>query len=206
MKDKFVKKYMRMAKQFGQDSNPCYSRQIGVIVVNPLTNTVTGTGYNGPPPNTPHCDDEEYLRDFFWPQLTQEEKCQLTEKMLQEKYPGVRKTYSENSMGEVCNHFANCGVCPRRLINAGPGERSDLCSCQHAERNAITGSQANLYLNHMFCWCGVPCIQCTGAIIKAGIKDVHCLIASDYHPVSRWLFRKADVKVVEYDESYFNES
>lgn len=65
MKDKFTHKYMRLAKQFGEDSNPCLSRHIGVVIVDPVDNNVAGIGYNGPPPGTPHCDTREYLGDVL---------------------------------------------------------------------------------------------------------------------------------------------
>jgi deoxycytidylate deaminase len=48
MNDKFVGKYMRLAKQIGEDKNPCHSRKIGVVVVDPVSNKILGTGYNGP--------------------------------------------------------------------------------------------------------------------------------------------------------------
>jgi deoxycytidylate deaminase len=49
----------------------------------------------------------------------------------------------------------------------------------------------------MFCWCGVPCVDCTGAIINAGITNVFCLKEDcpDYSPQSRWLFTKAGVRL-----------
>ena len=55
----------------------------------------------------------------------------------------------------------------------------------------------------MFCWCGVPCIQCTGSIINAGIKEVHCLKEKDYQSSARWLFKHANTKLLEHDLSTF---
>ena len=77
MKDKFVRKYMKLAKVMADDQNPCFSRRVGAVVVDPLTNGIVGAGYNGPPENTPHCNDIEFLKYFFWPQLTRKEKTKL---------------------------------------------------------------------------------------------------------------------------------
>ena len=74
MKEKFVGKYMRLARQIAIDRNPCFSREVGVIVVDPSTNGIVGAGYNGPPEGSPHCNEVSFLQNFFWPQLTKEEK------------------------------------------------------------------------------------------------------------------------------------
>jgi deoxycytidylate deaminase len=49
---KFVVKYMRLAKLVGEDQNPCYSRQIGTVLVKVYddgSSRIIATGYNGPP-------------------------------------------------------------------------------------------------------------------------------------------------------------
>jgi len=52
----------------------------------------------------------------------------------------------------------------------------------------------------MYCWCGVPCIQCAGAIINAGIDTVYCLEAKDYHMVSPFLFERSSCELIECKE------
>lgn len=191
LSDKFIEKYMLMAQTIGTVHNPCYSRQIGVVIVR--DNKILGTGYNGPPAGTPHCDDYDYLTNFFWPQLTEREKTALV------------PAYNANKDVEACISFADsnadCRTCPRRLIYAGPGERSTLCSCQHAERNAITNAADDLTGASMFCWCGVPCIDCTGAIINAGIRDLYYLDDGKpvYHSVSPYLFEQAGINLYNWN-------
>ena len=51
----------------------------------------------------------------------------------------------------------------------------------------------------MFCWCGVPCIQCAGSIINAGIQEVHCIKETDYHISSRWLFQHGNTSLIEHE-------
>ena len=188
---KFVRKYMRMAKQVGEDCNPCYSRKIGVVIVDPVVNKVMGIGYNGPPKDTPHCDSPTYMKNVVWPQLSTEEKLKIAGE-------AFKNGGDEEGSHYFVHKHAGCGQCPRKLLGFGPGERSSICSCQHAERNAITNSRECLYGAFMFCWCGVPCDQCTGAIINADIQRVYCLKVDgpDYSQSSRFLLRHAGVELV----------
>lgn len=216
---------MLLAKTIADDNHVCYSRQIGVVIVDPKTNGVVSTGYNGPPENTPHPDHPDYITHFLWPQLSPNEKIKLIgvfwsmlsihDKQLLEKldvaiknkesiaddtsYPqGIDATLNE-FLPFVCKNIQSCKVCPRKLIHCKSGERSELCSCQHAERNALNKLPISPYGLVMFCWCGVPCIQCAGSIINAGISEVHCLKAPDYHFVSRYLFATSNTNLFEYE-------
>lgn len=198
---KFVKKYMRQAQQIANDNDACYSRQLGVVLVKVYEDGAShqvGGGYNGPPRKTPHCDSEEYLGDIVWPQLTEAEKA----------HTGV--------MSEVAflSRYAGCKTCPRRLIGAGTGLRTELCSCQHAERNAIyNATGTDLHDCWAFCWTGVPCTDCAGALIQVGIKHVFCLKdasyahgkGQDYSFGARWLLAKANISLfIETPEFYLS--
>ena len=188
--EKFVNKYMRLAKTFGEDSNPCYSRKIGVIIVDPKINKIVATGYNGPPRGTPHCDSEEHLINIVWPQLSESERSLIELKPM--------------SLQEFVDKYKNCGTCPRKLIKAPSGKRLELCSCAHAEVNAIVNASQNLQGCHMFCWCPVPCIECTKIIINAGIEEIYCFKEEqDYSIGSRYLLKKANVKINEYEKNLF---
>lgn len=186
--EKFIKKYMRLAKQFGEDLNPCYSRKIGVIIVDPVINKIVATGYNGPPRGTPHCDSAEHLKNIVYPQLTNEEKSYLDLK--------------EDTEETFISKYANCQTCPRKLIKAESGKRLELCSCAHAEVNAIVNASQNIHGCVMFCWCPVPCIECTKIVINAGIKEIWCFKeAKDYSVGSRYLFEQAKVKINELEKN-----
>lgn len=210
---KFAVKYFMMAREVGTRFNPCFSRQIGIVLVNPITNSVISTGYNGPPTDTPHCNTREFLSEFFWPQLTQQEKylaCENVESYTKDGCnitKGIRVLPEFKSEGEMLNYFlkhsAGKSVCPRRYVNAGPGERSTLCSCAHAERNALLKAEGTKHGSIMFCWCGVPCMDCASAIVQSGVKKVYCLEQkSDYFTWSRWLFAKRGVQLEEYSEDF----
>ena len=200
MKDRFVGKYMRLARQIATDDNPCLSRQVGVVVVDPSTNGIVGAGYNGPPEGTPHCNDLEFLKNFFWPQLTLKEKEKIHAVMTQSSWWWSRPTGTSRKR-ESCEYIASCNVCPRNALGYSSGKRPELCSCQHAERNALNKLAVPAKGLVMFCWCGVPCIQCTGSIINAGIKELYCLKQiEDYHPEARWLYEKSTTALIECDE------
>jgi dCMP deaminase len=187
---KFISKYMKLAKLLGEDQNPCYSRKIGVIIVDPKINKIVGTGYNGPPRGTPHCDSAIHLQNVVWPQLSESERNLLTFKPI--------------TVEEFVDKYENCKTCPRKLIGAASGKRLELCSCAHAEANAIINASQNLYGCEMYAWCLLPCIECTKLIINAGIKKVFCLQEPvDYSVGSRYLFKQANVQIEELDKSEF---
>jgi dCMP deaminase len=205
MKRKFIGKYMRLAKQVGEDKNPCYSRKIGVVVVRAYddgSGRVLGTGYNGPPRGTPHCDERGYLQEIFWPQLDPVEKAKAFHAAGGAMFGG---THSDDEMCQlVCDKYANSKTCPRKIIGAPSGKRLELCSCAHAETNAIVNSTDDLHGAYMFCWCGVPCVECTKLIINAGIRKVFTIDwGADYSHGSRWLFEQAGIEVICLPPEYY---
>ena len=188
-----VKKWMRMAKSTCEVEHPCLSRQIGVVIADPRTGALVSSGHNGPPDNTPGCDDHGYLRSVVWPQLTEAERFKALE--------GIEET--PNSEAEkrdffTCEH-ANMGVCPRRIVGAPSGQRLELCTCAHGETNAIVKAHRSVAGCWMFCWCGVPCIDCTKLIINSRVRVVVALNhgGPDYSPhSSRWLFKNSRTDLV----------
>lgn len=219
LKSRHCKKYMRLAKQVGEDGNPCYSRHIGVVIVNPLHHRLVGTGYNGPPRDTPHCDDPEYLRDVVWPQLSVTEKERFVNSAFIDQKTGTHRGPVGCTLEEfegknedqrrdyAVGVHGDCKTCPRKLVGAPSGVRLELCSCAHAETNAIVNAGQDLHGCVMFCWCPVPCVECTKIIINSGIKEIYCWTAEcDYSYSSRWLFKKAGVQVNEHPQEYYIES
>lgn len=170
LSEKFIKKYMGMAKFIAEDQPVCYSRHIGGVLVDPIRNIPLSTGYNGPPKNTPHCDSEEYLREIFWPQLSNEDKQKAAD------YIFDFDTDAKYISAEIfASHAKNCGVCPRKLINAGAGEKSNLCSCIHCEENVILNStESNISGSYLFMYSDVgPCFDCSKRIVQKGISRIY---------------------------------
>jgi len=96
--------------------------------------------------------------------------------------------------------------CPRQKLGAKSGTMLNLCYAQHAERNAITQAARNgtsingatLYLNDT-----IPCKDCLGAIINAGIVEIVCtkLTYYDADDQGKWLLDNCDILVrVPYGE------
>lgn len=220
--DKFVGKYMRLAKQVGEDGNSCFSRHIGVLIVSEA-NKIVGTGYNGPPKKTPNCDNREFLENYFWPQLSSDERelaLAYADKHREEKNERVKSMgYGEKLTNILCrqprtvsscqqSYFGevmhDCRTCPRRMVNASSGQRLELCSCLHAESNAIDNAQCDLTGCSMFCWCPVPCVSiCSPRIVQNGISEVYCLRTESYGSqteAAKWLLNKGGVKLYELNE------
>lgn len=225
MKDKFVRKYMVLAKTVGLVENPCFSRQIGSIIVNPKTNSIISTGYNGPPKGVPHCDTEWHIDNIVWDNLSFQEKSAIVgihyltfEEFLDTKrsiYGNVnleqmKKEYEQlKKEDHLRKRIYKSNVfkhkCPRRVLNIPSGQRPELCSCEHSERNAIYNAQSSTNNCIIFCYCALPCFDCSKAIINSGIKKIYCLKSTepDYSPQSRPILQKAGVEIVEkYLEEY----
>lgn len=186
---------MRIARQIAWNNNACYSRQIGSVIVNPKMNTLISTGYNGPPAGTPHTDDPEYLKMLWNTLMSDEDKKRFRDIELGTPYDTDVVPWDVEKFVEC---HGNCGKCPRRIMNIPSGERLELCICLHSEENSIINAAkagSSTHDCYIFCWCGVPCHECSKKIINAGISKVYCLDTGndDYSKHSRWLLEKAGV-------------
>jgi dCMP deaminase len=199
MKEKWVKRHMRHAKFVGEDCNPCYARKIGVVIIDPRNNKVLGTGFNGPPRGVPHNDDPKYLDKVVWEKLILEEKQKLQFMLA----PGEEIT-DESLKVRFIEKCGNSKECPRKVIGAKSGERLELCSCAHAETNAIVNASNDLFGAYMFCWCPVPCWECSKLIVNSGMKRVYCW-NEDYSLGSRFLLEEAGVEIIEHPKEYYLE-
>jgi deoxycytidylate deaminase len=199
-----TKKWMRIAKTIKEVENPCYSRAIGVVLVDPDTNTLVSSGHNGPPVNCPQNDDPDYLAKVVWPQLTADEQSVALNKI-----DAVSDKLAFNSPLNVFTaEYGNCKTCPRKHIDAPSGKRLELCSCAHAEHNAVINAHRSVIGCYMICYCGVPCLECCKTIINAGIDKVVCIEKQiDYSLYSsRWVLGKSNVDLFIVSESWLNQS
>lgn len=189
--EKWITKYLKLAKTLADDNAACHSRKIGVILVSEH-NRIISAGYNGAASGVPHPDSEEYLEHLFVDLLDDVDRSYIS---------GL---YKIKTVKDFLAKFGNQKLCPRRILGCKSGDRLELCPCAHAERNALSGaSQQGVSTNNsiMYCYCGVPCHECTIQIIQSGVKAVVCLKSekgeADYSKSSRWLFKKAGVKLIE---------
>lgn len=205
---KSIKKWMKVAKTIKEVENPCYSRAIGAIIVDPAANVIISSGHNGPPANCPPNDDPGYLREVVWNNLDSYEKSVVKNKL----YHPLDSNVSEK---ELCESFVgtygNCKTCPRKHVDAPSGKRLELCSCIHGETDAICKAKAagsKLLGAVMFAYCGVPCIECTKLCINSRLDTVFCLDqgGEDYSPhSSRWLFKNSKTDLVLMKDSWIHE-
>lgn len=71
--------------------------------------------------------------------------------------------------------LADLNICPRKLERFKSGEGLHLCPAVHAEMNAVIDAArkgastlgSTLYMN-----CVIPCKQCMGILINAGVKEI----------------------------------
>ena len=205
MVDKWIRKYMKMAKALADDNRSCYSRKIGCVLIDP-DNCPIGFGYNGSIEGAPHNDDERYLAHLWKNLLDDSQKEHLTKKF--KLKPAELPNFIDSSR-DYCDpigegfvaKFEGCKTCPRRLLDVPSGVGLELCNCSHAERNAIFNAAkrgASTKGATIYCWCGVPCHECSIAIIQSKIKRVVCLETGlpDYSKSSRGNFRFAGVELV----------
>jgi deoxycytidylate deaminase len=189
MIDKWTKKYLKVAKTLAEDNDACLSRKLGGVLVT-FDNIPINFAYNGAARGVPHADSYWWLEMIFHNALTENEVKALA----------IQGIFTLTQFEKACK-----GVCPRKILGCNSGERLDLCPCSHLERNLIyhaakTGhstDKATMYL-----YCGLPCHDCAIAAIQSGIKKIVCLKQKeDYSKTSRFMFKWAQIEIVEVEES-----
>lgn len=89
-------------------------------------------------------------------------------------------------------------VCPRQKLGYKSGEGLHLCRAVHAEinciaqaaRNGINTKYATMYMT-----CGIPCKNCAGVIINAGISSIWCASTDLYDGHAKLMFEDAGVAI-----------
>jgi deoxycytidylate deaminase len=194
LSEAYIKYYMNICQCVAEKKISCYSRAVGCVIVNPVTNSIINTGKNGPPSGEPHCDSFDYLSNVFLPQLTKQEFDTI-----------------ETKFGTYTQFLKTCvGLkqCPRRYINAGPGEKVDLCSCVHAESNGIARATESLVGATMFLWSEVNCCNdCSAMVVQSGIKYLYMLETQgpDYGFITPWRFKHAGIIVEKHSKEWYLE-
>jgi dCMP deaminase len=150
-------------------NSACLSRQICAVIVR--DKAVVSTGYNGPPRGVHHCG-------------------------------GDRVSYDINLRQALQGGKHNLNICPRRLLGFGSGEGLHLCPATHAEANAIVqAARLGVNINHttMYMNCEVPCKNCLGLIINAGISKIVCTSNKFYDDGSKFIIESSGLEVSTFD-------
>ena len=167
---------MCMAKFFGHFSK-CMSRHIGAIIAG--DKRIISTGYNGPPEGTHHCDSDERYQELraYVVDYSQGRDDKTLDTL--EREWGTR--------------------CPRQIMDFRSGEGLHLCPAAHAETNAIVNAARDGSVVKgatMYCYCPMPCFECTKLIINAGIRKVFFLGGSSYDRWAPLLFSASNTQLV----------
>ena len=88
--------------------------------------------------------------------------------------------------------------CPRRVMKFASGQGLDHCPAVHAESNAISNAarvgastiNSTLYMN-----CIVPCKNCMGELINAGVRTIVVTDILPYHELSLDMVTKCKINI-----------
>ena len=186
-------KYMSMAHHQALVSK-ALNHKVGAILVR--NDTVISQGFNGPPRGIPEKDN--------WDRFPNSVRIQLID--------GANDRHQFWHITKPATAHPDVNYDPRYLLGYKPGYGIKWQLDSHAERNAIFNAArigVSTFGASMYCWCGIPCKECTIAIIQAGITEVFCLDwnkeslvdqteeeVSDYNfYLSDYLLREAQIPV-----------
>jgi|GEM_PF-818625 len=168
-------KYFHTICEAVASKSPCLSRHIGAILVR--DHSIVSTGFNGPSRGIPHCGRDRLLSDI-----------ELS-----------------NSLLEIVNRITRSRIdteCPRKLLDYESGTHMELCPAQHAEVNAIIDAArkgastigTTLYMN-----CIIPCKNCFGALINAGIVEIVVDNVTVYDKHTQFLIDNSTIKIRKFE-------
>lgn len=149
----------------------CFSRHIGAILVR--DHSIISTGFNGPSRGIPHCGRERNLSD----------------KLLGKE------------LFDIVNRMTRSRIdleCPRKIFGYESGTHMELCPAQHAENNAIIDAArkgastvgTTLYMN-----CLIPCKNCFGALINAGVVEIVVDDVTVYDKHTQFLIDNSNINI-----------
>ncbi len=156
--------------------SPCLSRKIGAILVR--DHSIISTGYNGLPRGVPHCGHERFMKDSNIDKAAK---------------------LAEGTYGEQVRFQREC---PRKVLGYESGTHMELCPAQHAETNAVSNAarlgvsvlNSTLYMNSV-----IPCKNCFGTLINAGIVEVVVSEAKAYDVHTKFLIDNSNIRIREFE-------
>lgn len=157
--------------------SPCLSRKIGAILIK--DKSIVATGYNGPSRGIPHCGHERFMKDKILPN--------------NDWHNGFKLEIEPSRWNKEC---------PRKLLGFVSGTGMQYCPAQHAEVNAISNAarlgvsvlNSTLYMN-----CVIPCKNCFGALINAGIVEIVVDDIKVYDKHTQYLIDNSTIKIRRFE-------
>lgn len=165
-------KYFQFICKAVASKSPCLSRHIGAILVR--DHSIIATGYNGPAREVTHCGHMRLMTDNALADEFSKHKI---------KPEQVKDT------------------CPRKLMGYSSGEGMEWCPAQHAEANCIANAarmgvsvlNSTLYMN-----CIIPCKNCFGMLINAGIVEIVVDNAKPYDIHTQFIIKNSHILIREF--------
>lgn len=135
----------------------------------------------GHPQNLPiHTTSEE--KDIFYMKIAKlvanRSKCasrQIGAVLVNEEYDDIISLGCNGAPPGIDLCQDRNAQCPRQEVGYKSGKGLHICPAQHAERNCIYHAARKGVPTEnttLYCYCGLPCMECWKAIICAGIKRV----------------------------------
>jgi len=155
--------------------SPCLSRKIGAILVR--DNSILSTGYNGPPRGIPHCGHERIISDLA----------------LDDAFRDSREQYDANYKRDNC---------PRKVLGYPSGTHMELCPAQHAEENAVSNAArlgTNIFGSTLYMNCIIPCKNCLGTLINAGIVEIVVEDVKVYDKYTQFFIDNSNIKIRRFE-------
>lgn len=169
---KWDQRFHRICKELASWSS-CLSQPIGAILVR--GKTIIATGYNGPPRGIPHCGAARRKSDII---------------MFHRLGEQIEPVYGDDSM------------CPRQRLGFSSGDGLELCPAVHAEANCISNAARTGVVTDgstLYVSCGIPCKDCLGKLINAGITEVVCQTMDVYDELTKWILETSGIAVRLYE-------
>jgi dCMP deaminase len=139
--------------------------------------SIVSTGFNGPSRGIPHCGHDRIIKD------NELIRC---------------INFVEESCIGRNNTLRYKTECPRKILGYESGTHMELCPAQHAENNAIIDAArkgastigTTLYMN-----APIPCKNCFGALINAGIVEIVVDVTENYDKHTQYLIDNSNIKI-----------
>jgi dCMP deaminase len=145
--------------------------------------SIVSTGFNGPSRGVPHCGHDRVMKDQLFKLHTE------------------FSTFPDSKAYDIkMNRFRT--ECPRKVLGYESGTHMELCPAQHAEENAISNAArlgvsvlgTTLYMN-----CIVPCKNCFGTLINAGIVEIVVDKTDVYDKHTQYLIDNSSIKIRRFE-------
>ena len=152
----------------------CLSRTIGAILVR--DHSIVATGYNGPARGIPHCGRARNMK----------EDILLDE--IERRIKGIPRLVDEE--------------CPRKLMGYTSGIGMQWCPAQHAEANCISNAArlgVSVFGSILYMNCVIPCKNCFGTLINAGIVEIVVDNARPYDKHTQFQIDNSNILIREFE-------